>query len=259
MKVACGSLEFAWARLCARHGQRVIETSWRRIEHARALAPTLALARASALRPWLVGITAESAPAQMEATLRGHWRAHVAEIEGWLPLPWQAAVAWCALLPALPALQHVARGGAAPAWLADEFGVGVGVGLNAELNTTKGIASNHDAAGSELLRLVKPAPCAGAAWVERWRELLPAPERAQSGLLAQLVLTLQAHGAAFSAAPASQGWPQRADLRARLMRLYRNATLAPAAIFIHLALTALDVERLRAELLRRAWFELRVA
>jgi hypothetical protein len=247
MTVDCGSLEFAWARLCARHGQRVDDASWRRIEHARAFAPTLELARATALAPWLVSITAESSPAQIEAGLRGHWRAHVTEIAGWLPRPWQAAVAWCAWLPALPALQHVARGGVAPAWLGEEWPAGAGAGLHT------------NAAAVDLLRQAKPAPTVGSIWVEHWRALLPAHERARAGALAQLVLTLQAHGAVFASAPAGQGWPQRAALRVRLLRLYRNATLAPAAIFIHLALAALDVERLRAELLRRAWFEPKVA
>ena len=236
MKIACGSLEFAWARLRARHGLRPDDAAWHGIEHARAFAPALERARATALRPWLVGITGQSTPAQLEATLRGHWRAYVAELERWLPEPWQAAVAWCALWPELPALQHVARGGMVPAWLDD--------------------ASGRDALLRQARAGTEPqdADALGAAWVAQWRERLPAHALARHGLLAQLLLTLQAHGAMFAAAPASQAWPQRAELRLRLVRLYRMATLDAAAIFIHLALSALDVERLRAELLRRAWF-----
>jgi hypothetical protein len=40
----------------------------------------------------------------------------------------------------------------------------------------------------------------------------------------------------------------------RLALLYRRATSNPAAAFIFLALCALDMERLRGELLRRAIF-----
>ena len=50
------------------------------------------------------------------------------------------------------------------------------------------------------------------------------------------------------------GWPLRRALQARLALLFRRAMLDPAAAFIFLALTALDLERLRGELLRRAAF-----
>lgn len=46
----------------------------------------------------------------------------------------------------------------------------------------------------------------------------------------------------------------RRALASRLTHLYRRATLEPAAAFIFLALSALDMERLRGELLRRAIF-----
>ena len=59
---------------------------------------------------------------------------------------------------------------------------------------------------------------------------------------------------AFAAAAPGTGALLRRTLQARLALLLRRATLEPAAVFIHLALSALDWERLRAELLRRAWF-----
>jgi len=46
----------------------------------------------------------------------------------------------------------------------------------------------------------------------------------------------------------------RRALAVRLSLLYRRATLDPAVAFIFLALSALDMERLRGELLRRALF-----
>ena len=47
--------------------------------------------------------------------------------------------------------------------------------------------------------------------------------------------------------------PRRA-LCVRLERLYRRSTLDPAAAFVFLALSALDLERLRGELVQRALF-----
>jgi hypothetical protein len=46
----------------------------------------------------------------------------------------------------------------------------------------------------------------------------------------------------------------RRALQARLSLLLRRATLEPAAAFIHLALSALELERLRGELLVRKLF-----
>jgi hypothetical protein len=65
---------------------------------------------------------------------------------------------------------------------------------------------------------------------------------------------LQSHAATFAAAPASQSRLLRAALRTRLALLLRRATLEPAAAFIHLALCALELERLRGELLLRTLF-----
>jgi hypothetical protein len=48
--------------------------------------------------------------------------------------------------------------------------------------------------------------------------------------------------------------PARRALSSRLIALYRRAMLDPAAVFIFLALSALDIERLRGELVRRAIF-----
>ena len=62
------------------------------------------------------------------------------------------------------------------------------------------------------------------------------------------------HGAAFAAATPGPGTQLRRALQARLSLLMRRATLEPAAAFIHLALSALELERLRGELLARKLF-----
>ena len=56
------------------------------------------------------------------------------------------------------------------------------------------------------------------------------------------------------AAPPGSGTQLRRALQARLSLLLRRATLEPAAAFIHLALSALELERLRGELLGRKLF-----
>jgi len=248
--IECGSLEYAQARLQARHGQRIDEAAWRRIEVMREIAPMLELARGTALRPWLVGIGADSGEHRIEATLRGHWRALVDEAVAWMPVPWQPSLAWCAALPDLAPLQHLARGGDPTAWMEDD-------------SAWRKLCAAQPQARLALLSAGPLAALAlawqapqkiGEVWQAEWQRRLPQPLGDVGGVLGSLVRVLLDHRAAFAGAPPGQGWLMRGSLRARLSLLLRRAALEPAAAFIHLALCALDLERLRAELLRRVLF-----
>jgi hypothetical protein len=285
--VDCGSLEYAHARLHARHGMRLDESAWRRIEGLRDLAPMLDAARATGLRRWLLGIGAASTVHEVELGLRSHWRALVDEVAGWMPPAWQAAIAWCGVWPDLALLQHLARGGEAPQWLQDDpWWRDLAAAAPQERLAVLG-AGAHAA-----LARAWPVPQTMArVWHDEWRRRLPdsgrdanaarprgagpasGPTIQQSGqarvapggfaltpgterdeILVQLLRVLSEHAQAFEQASPTQGWQQRAALRAKLTLLWRRATLDPAAAFIHLALAALDLERLRAELLRRIVF-----
>ena len=89
--IEAGSIELTQARVLARHGERLTAADWRRIEAMRDWAPALELARATALRPWLEGITADSGVVAIEAALRRHWRGVVDEVAAWMPRAWQPA------------------------------------------------------------------------------------------------------------------------------------------------------------------------
>lgn len=248
--IDCGSLEYAHARLHARHGQRLDAAAWRRIEVLRDFAPLLELARGTALQPWLVGITADSDVHRVEVVLRRHWRALVDELVAWMPAEWRPALAWCALLPELALLQHLARGGAPAAWMEDD-------------ERWRALRAAPPPARQALLAAGPAADLAGAwplpqsfgtAWLDAWQRRLPQPLGDAQDMLVRLVQLLLDHHQAFAEAPAGQGWQLRGALQARLTLLLRRAALEPAAVFAHLALCALDLERLRAELLRRLLF-----
>ena len=248
--IECGSLEYAHARLHARHGQRADEAAWRRIETMRELAPLLELARATALRPWLVGIAADSTAHRIEASLRGHWRALVDEVASWMPQAWQPALVWCAVLPDLAPLQHLARGGEPAAWMQHEA-------VWSELCAAQPPARRSVLGAGPLAALAAawPAPqTMGQAWQAEWQRRLPRRQPDGDDTLGLLVRALLDHRQAFADAGAGQGWLLRNALRTRLTLLLRRAGVEAAAAFIHLALCALDLERLRAELLRRALF-----
>jgi len=248
--IDCGSLEYAHARVQARHGERLEPAAWRRIEVMREFAPSLELARATALRPWLVGITADSSVDQIEASLRRQWRSVVVEVAGWMPAAWRPAVLWCAWLPDLALLQHLARGGEPPRWLRDDE---VWRELAVAAPPARGAVL---AAGPQApLASAWPTPHAlGRAWLAAWRPRLPRSLGDADRALDELVRVLLGHARAFATAAPSQGWSLRSDLQARLSHLLHRAALQPASAFIHIALSALDLERLRGELLRRVLF-----
>jgi hypothetical protein len=248
--IDCGSLEFAQARLQSRHGERASETVWHRLETAREFGALLDAARASPLRPWLVGISTPGAPHQIESVLRSHWRAAVAEVAGWMPAAWQPALLWCAAWSDLPVLQHLARGGAPAAWMDDDPDYAA---LCAA--PPAGRAAVVAAGRFGPLASAWSAPASmGRAWTAEWQRRLPRPLGGSEDSLAQVAAALRQHDAAFAAAAPGPGWLLRRSLQARLSLLLRRAALEPAAAFAHVALCALDFERLRGELLSRVLF-----
>lgn len=248
--IECGSLELAQARLQSRHGQRAGEVAWQRLETAREFGALLEVARRTALRPWLVGIATPPVAHQIEAVLRMHWRKALAEIAAWMPVAWQPAVLWCAVLADLPVLQYLARGGEPLPWMLDDADYRplcvAATGQHAAVAT--GRFAPLAAGWSEPAALAR-------AWHIAWRRLVPQRARDAEDGLQQVTAALLAHGGAFGAAPPGSGALLRRALQSRLSLLLRRTTLEPAAVFIHIALCALDFERLRGELLRRALFQ----
>lgn len=248
--ILCGSLPLASARLAARHGRRLDAAAWHRIEVLRDFGAALEEARHSALRPWLLGLTPESTPAEVEAALRAQARASVAEVAAWVGEDWQAAVQWCAVLPDLAPLQHLLRGGPPPAWMAADARWQP---LLEALPATPG-APLPAVPPWRALAGARPETL-GAAWCEAWQALWPRPwAGTHDDTLQRLAALLRQHAGAFAVAGPGSGPARRAALRERLVAVLRQAALAPAGVFAQLALTALDFERLRGELLRRVWF-----
>lgn len=222
-----GSLELAHARIAARWGLRPDEALWRRIETTHDLAAVLTLARASSLGQWIGGIEAGTGLHATEQLLQQRWRQRVDEVAAWMPTAWQPSLRWCAELIELPGLQPWARGRALPAW------------------ATAGAAA-EDPDGAALL----------ARWLVRWRQLLPR-DGGRAAVAQQLLPLLQAHRRAFAAPHTVDGWALRRELQARLVGLLRRHAAEPVGAFVYLALCAVELERLRGEITRRAAFPLR--
>jgi hypothetical protein len=243
--IEAGSLEYAHARLGARFGERPDELAWRRIEMIRDVGAMLDAARASPLGAWLGEIGPDADAHAIELALRAHLRERVATIAMWMPSAWRASIEWCALLLDLPALQWL-RDDPLDAALREQ---GAAQGSAAQGNTARG-----DAGPASLLSAGKADPDRIASlWRAEWVRRLPV-RITEAALLGDLVRLLTGHAAAFREPLQIEGWALRRALHARLTQMFRRATLEPEAAFIFLALSALDCERLRGEILRRVVF-----
>jgi hypothetical protein len=242
--IDAGSLEFAHARIWARQGDAAGEALWRRIEVTRDFAAALEIARASPLARWLEGLGADTGAHAIERVMRRHWRERVAELAAWMPQPWQAAVQWCNVLIDLPALQHLAGGAAPPQWMTDD-------------PAWQAIVTDGTPVGEAWQPLLAAARTDVKAllprWQAEWARRLPRGF-GRATLDEQLVPLLAEHVSALTAPQASDGWALRHALQRRLLLMLRRVLLEPAAAFVYLALCALEFERLRGELLRRAAF-----
>jgi hypothetical protein len=246
-----GRAEFAYAqaRLQARHGLRPSEATWRLLEASKDLGHYLQAADTTPFRPWIRHLSAGMDSHAIERSIRADWRGYVAEVGAWQPARWRPALRWTAALVDLPALAHLLRARPVQPWMRDDPALGP-------------VALDDPTARRAALVRSAFAPIAvgwqqglGVAdgWVAHWQRLWPADDskaRLARDRLAALVgrhLTAMAGGTL-------DGGRLRAELDAALTRLFRRQVQDPIAAYCHLGLVALDLERLRGDLVRRCLF-----
>ena len=228
------------ARLQARHGDALRTINWPELEAARSLAQGLAVARSSALAPWIEGIDASFPAARIDRMLRERWFAYVAQVAAWLPAPWRPATRWFGLLPQLPQVDAVRS---APVQRAGSMQAAAGETLLAPAAAPLPPAELRVFAG----RAAGDTSGTAALWRTEWLRRVPADE-IDAGLLRQPAQLLMP--ALFDARRARGAHDDA--VRRRLLRLFRRFAFTPMALFAHLALVALDLERLRGVLLVRS-------
>ncbi|MEK8089105.1 hypothetical protein [Thermithiobacillus plumbiphilus] len=241
---------YTQARLQARQGMRPDTDTWRRLSATHDLAALLREARETTLRPWVLALEAGFTVHQLEAALRQAFRRHVAMTASWQPRDWRPAVCWVQHLPLLPALQHLLSGNNAYPWMADDPAL-------------KPYAQTEP--GARLMQLQQSglAPLANAwradipllaGWRQHWRRLWPPAPKALGARLDALADAIENHLAAMADKADADGWHLRETMEAQLSLAFHHHIQQPMAVFLHLALVALDLERLRAALVERALF-----
>ena len=240
---------YVQVRLQARHGARPDEALWRSLQGTSDFANYLQLARHTPLQSWVRTLDPGQSSDEIEAELRRLFRRHVDEVAGWVPPAWRPAVVWVRRLPDLPALQHLLSGEPVPAWLQDD----------AELRDMGCLAidSRLEAMQHSDCNVFLMASQTGEsltdAWLNHWRRLWPGTAR-QNQALEKLADSLHRYLRVLQADSCESVQTRCEVLHVQLVGAFRRYSFQPAAVFSSLALTALELARLRGDLLVRQLF-----
>jgi hypothetical protein len=237
---------YAQARIQARYGSRPGDAGWRRLEAVADLPGYLHGLRETSLRAWVRPLTPAATSHDIEAALRLRWSDYVRQISSFSPIPWRPAISWCSVLPALPAIACLQHDDRPPAWLEKDADL---TAFEASLRgASTGLRASTTSSPPEPRQPL-------AAWAYAWCRLWPRLSGYQAEALARLQDAVGNHLQAMHAGSLRQsGDALRAELGATFTRYFRRYAGSVVAVFCHLGLTALDVERMRGGLAERRLF-----
>jgi hypothetical protein len=246
---------YAQARLQARFSSRPVASDWQHIAATRDLGAVLQIARGNALARWTSRLPARPGVHEIERGLRDEWLRAVDEVTDWQPEQWREGTRWLRWITYLPALQKLARGGRAPAWMRADPILGPIVARDPRERAT---ALAHTPLAPLATGFTEPPDVRGA-WTRHWQSLWP-EDRAARAPLERLLRAFREHRARRAAAPdetTSQDSLQ--TLAHQLKVLFRRHPLSPVAVAAYLGLLALELRQLRGALAVRALREAPVA
>jgi hypothetical protein len=244
------SFIYTQTRLQARHALRPDERSWQLAESQRDLGNFLQSARQGNLKHWVTGLQVTDQHHLLETALLKHYRDYIDDIASWVPTGWRKSVEWTKSLTYLPALQHLLGGNTPQAWMLQD-------------PVLKQFTAIHQEQRSNAFLQSVYAPMVSAhmdgrplldVWLVRWQALWPDQRARQQANLQPLRSILQQHLLSFPLTAPGTGWRHRQELAHKLQMMFRRHSYQPVAIFVHLLLIALDVERLRGDIMQRQLF-----
>lgn len=244
------SFIYTQVRLQARHGMRPDERIWQIVESKKDLANYLQTARQTRLKSWVAGLQSTDNHHVLETTLLKLYREYILDVARWVPPAWRESVEWVAVIIYLPAMQHLLRGNTAQNWMFDipELKSMTMSNLNLRLD---GFSRSPY---GRLLDAWRENRSLVPAWLACWRSLWPEKKAYQQAPLNTLVSLLEAHVETFRQLSPKVTWRQRQRLAVKLTLMFRGHAFEPVAVFVHLLLVALDMERLRGGILQRKLF-----
>jgi hypothetical protein len=267
------TLEYAYARVCARLAQRPDERLWSQLRSARSVPALLETIRGSAAASTVSGIAPGGDADILELAFRQQLRTRVAEVAAWAPTVWQEALSYTRHLADLPALVQLLSDEPPPRWIGSDPELApyaqptlgdrrtaIAGGPLAPVAAVVGEAARAGEPGrdeplSRTLKRMRSGPQlhrALAAWESEWRALWPSTSSELLAGVSQVGNSVRSHLLRFGAVALDDAGTARQSLAARLATLVRRFPAEPASLFAYLGVVALDLERLRGEFVLRA-------
>lgn len=243
---------YAQARAQARHGDRLTPSRWRAVESSADLGRYIHALRGTALATAIQHFTGTAAPHTIERTLRAAWRTEVERASRWVPRGWRDSVTWAAWLPDLEAIGHLLDGRKILPWMHED----------AVLNrfALEDVDERRGAIESHVGRLPeRDSFDAGQWWYEQWLERLPTADLRGTGLddLAHYLKAFR-NTRWESTSPSTARDETGEAFEQQITRLLHRRAGRPVSVYCHLALTALELLRLRGGLVRHSLVNARV-
>jgi hypothetical protein len=242
---------YSQARLQARYGARPRIADWSHIAATADLGALLQVLRASPLAGWTGRLGSRPGIHEIEWRAREEWLRRVDEVALWQPEAWRKGIHWLRWIAYLPALQKLARGGRAQAWMRDDPVLGP-------------IVAREPRERATALRRTPLAPLAGGfhpphevavAWTRHWRQLWPSRDAGRGPIEALIGMTSHERRVLARLADGVRSTDALRALERRFQLGFRRHPLSPAAAVAYLGLLALDLRRMRGALATRALHE----
>ena len=242
------SFAYSQARLQARYGARPRAADWSQIAATADLGALLQVLRASPLAGWTGLLGSRPGVHDVERRARDEWLRRVDEVASWQPEAWRKGILWLRWIPYLPALQKLARGGRAQAWMRDDAVLGPIVAREPRDRA----AALRRTALAPLARGFQPPHEMAATWTRHWRQLWPSRDPGRAPIEALIRMTGQVRRLLAQLPETSRSTDTLRDMERRFQLGFRRHPLSPAAAVAYLGLLALDLRRVRGALATRA-------
>jgi hypothetical protein len=241
---------YAQARIQSRYGRRADAGVWLKLHNIHDLGSYLQAAQQMPLRHWVLGLGLGHSSHEIELTLRHKYRSHVDEVANWMPIEWKQSLRWIKRLVDLPVLQYLVEGGEPLAWMRSDPEIANFIAddprlcLQAIRQAGNGVMVDSWQKNGSILK----------GWLSQWNDLRP-----ESGLQNQGIERLERllHEQMQAQSKHQQGTPATDYdiISERLRLIYRRYAFLPAAVFAYLAMVAVDIHRLRNDLMQRLYFQ----
>lgn len=252
-----GLSDFAYAqvRLQSRYSQRADEHVWQRLRNINDFASYLQVAQQTPLRPWVLGIGSDHDSHEIEFALRQKYRQHVDEVANWIPADWKIPLQWIKRLADLPTLQYLLAGGIALNWMKSDPDISKFTVDDSALR----LQAMSAAGCVSLVNAWQQGDAMFTGWLSYWKQAQPQKSKFNNGLqtmenLLHQHMLLQAKQ--LQSKQADVVLPTDYEVITNSLRIiFRRYAFQPAAVCAYLAIIAVDIHRIRSDLMQRLLFQ----